>query len=119
MEDEARRDMAGEGFDLESVEAEVELVLFDEDKPENLMHVSVPWTLGRANDEAAVNACFIDGLPNIKLPDYAVEIVKLRVKAPPPSLSQPKRKKRGRTLPGTKRGKGGYPRIGGGTLQSL
>jgi N-methylhydantoinase A len=96
MEDEARRDMAGEGFNLESIEAEVELVLFDEDKPENLIHVSVPWILGRANDEAAVNACFIDGLPNIKLPDYAVEIVKLRVKAPTAIFKPTQKEKKGK-----------------------
>ena len=92
MVDEARRDMEGEGLDLSKVEAELELSLYNQKDPENLIQISCPWAMSTTADKAPINM-LDDCLKTSKLgsipADVVVEILRLRTKTPISKIQPP------------------------------
>lgn len=92
MVDEARRDMEGEGLDLSKVEAELELSLYNQKDPENLIQISCPWAMSTTAEKAPLNM-LDDCLKKSKLgsnhADMIVEILRLRTKTPISKIKPP------------------------------
>ena len=85
MIDEARRDMEGEGFDPSNVDAELELTLYNNKDPENLIQLTCPWAMSKIETKAQIqmlNDCLTKSKYGSKSTDMTVEILRLKTKTP-------------------------------------
>jgi len=89
MQDEARRDMEGEGFDLSTVEANLEISCIDRDKPEDILSLACPWSLQRLADEAMIDECWKRSSRDVAKEKLVVELLKLSVRAPVTKIQLP------------------------------
>jgi N-methylhydantoinase A/oxoprolinase/acetone carboxylase beta subunit len=85
MVEDARRDMEGEGFDLDKVETELEFALYDNENPQTLTHAKCPWSIKALGEETMLNMIH-EGFKQFELGPRAdaltVEVLRLRAKAP-------------------------------------
>jgi N-methylhydantoinase A/oxoprolinase/acetone carboxylase beta subunit len=82
MVEEARLDMEGEGFGMVGLKAELEFVISDEKRRENMIQVTCPVSLTEGDLANTIPDCLKKASLGPNADNLIIEIVRLRVRAP-------------------------------------